>query len=62
MGRPEADFARKMAMTVAWGRFIRWKYDEDALSVHEAQLSMMRRLGAQESNILMAEQQSCELV
>ncbi|CAH0376633.1 unnamed protein product [Pelagomonas calceolata] len=55
VGRPEADMLRSWAMTVLGGGLSDGKHDEDALSVYEAQLSMMRRLGAQEGIILVVQ-------
>ena len=37
-------------------------HHEDALSVKEAELSMKRRLGASEDNILIVQEQSCDHV
>ena len=52
VGRPETDQAYNIGDERAWERFIRCKTHEDALSVREAELSMRRRLGASEDNIL----------
>jgi tetratricopeptide (TPR) repeat protein len=54
VGRPEADFARKMAMSLLGSGLLYANHQEDALSVQEAELSMMRRVGDSESNILIA--------
>ena len=56
MGRPETDVARKMAMSTAWERFApRQDHHEDALSVKEAELSVKRRIGVSEHNILVVQ-------
>ena len=52
MGRPEGDWARRRAMTLLGIGLMRANHHEDALSVQEAQLSEMRRLGASEEVIL----------
>jgi len=57
VGRPEKDQARCLAMGVLGSGLSEANHHEDALSVREANLSMMRRLGAPEHNILVA--QSC---
>jgi hypothetical protein len=55
VGRPEADVARKMAMSLLGSGLLYANHQEDALSVQEAELSMMRRVGDSESNILIAQ-------
>ena len=55
VGRPETDWARKGAMTQLGNGLHDAEYHEDALSVREAGLSMMRRIGASEQNILAAQ-------
>jgi len=55
VGRPEADELRGMAISVLGLGLSAARYNEDALSVREAELSMMRRLGADERNILAAQ-------
>jgi hypothetical protein len=52
VGRPEADEARKLAMTQLGNGLSDAKHHEDALTVMEAELSMRRRLGDFEHNIL----------
>ena len=54
MGRPEEDWAQLKgpAMTLLGNGLSDAKQDKDALSVREAQLSMYRRLGAPDENIL----------
>ena len=51
VGRPEADAVRLMLTQLGNGLSDAGHY-EDALSVQEAELSMMRRLGASEEHIL----------
>ena len=55
VGRPEADVARKMGMSLLGSGLLYANHQEDALSVQEAELSMMRRVGDSESNILIAQ-------
>jgi len=52
MGRPEADDSRQLAMSVLGNGLHIASHHEDAFSVQEAQLSMMRRLGAPEEHLL----------
>ena len=52
LGRPETDSARQLAMTVLGNGLYHANHYEDALSVGEAELSMWRRVGDSESNIL----------
>ena len=52
VGRPETDMARCLAMGVLGGGLSAAKHHEEALSVGEAELSMRRRLGASENDIL----------
>ena len=52
MGRPEADNARLDAMNVLGAGLSGANRYEDALSVQEAELSMRRRLGDSEANML----------
>ena len=52
MGRPEADETRQMAMSELGSGLSVAKHHEDASTVREAQLSTMRRVGAQEAVIL----------
>ena len=55
VGRPETDQVRGMAMTQLGNGLYDAKHYEDALSVKEAELSMLRRLGASEENMLVAQ-------
>jgi hypothetical protein len=52
LGRPETDGARILAMNVLGGGLADAKRHEDALTVREAELSMMRRIGASEYDML----------
>ena len=52
VGRPETDEARQLAMSQVGNGLYEAGHFEDALSVREADLSMMRRLGASEENFL----------
>ena len=52
LGRPEADQVRGMAMGVLGGGLADAKRLEEALAVEEANLSMMRRIGASEEDVL----------
>ena len=52
VGRPEGDQARGMAMRVLGNGLVDAKQNADALSVEEAILSMLRRVGAPEEAIL----------
>ena len=58
LGRPETDQLGAMAMIVLGNGLDAAKHHEDALSVREAELAMMRRVGNPESTFLQAEQ-SC---
>ena len=51
MGRPETD-SFEIGDEQAWERFTRAGHHEDALSVQEAELSMLRRLDAPEKTML----------
>ena len=55
VGRPETDTPRRLAMGVLGGGLYKAGHHQDALSVREAELSMMRRLGASEQNILIVQ-------
>ena len=55
MGRPEGDNDRLDAMTELGNGLSDAKHNEDALSVRQARLSLMRRIGDSESNILIAQ-------
>ncbi len=52
LGRPEADLARRMAITQLGNGLHDADHDEDALSVQEAELAMLRRLGTSEEDLL----------
>ena len=52
LGRPETDWSRINAMKQLGNGLSNAKQYEDALSVKEAQLSMLRRLGASEASML----------
>ena len=52
LGRPETDKARRLAMNLLGLGLCAANHDEDALSVYEAELSMLRRLGVSEEHIL----------
>ena len=55
VGRPEADRTRIMAMNQLGNGLNAAKHHEDALSVREAELSMRRRLGESEADMLTAQ-------
>ena len=55
LGRPETDGPRQSAMNLLGNGLSDARRDEDALFVKEAELSMMRRLGASECNILVVQ-------
>jgi tetratricopeptide (TPR) repeat protein len=55
VGRPEKDVVRMSAMTQLGNGLSAAEHDEDALIVEEAELSMLRRVGAAEENILGAQ-------
>ncbi|CAH0379074.1 unnamed protein product [Pelagomonas calceolata] len=52
VGRPDADSARRLAMTMLGNGLSEAKHYEDALTVEEAMFSMQQRLGDSESNTL----------
>jgi len=52
LGRPEADQSRRNAITVLGNGLHDANHHEDALFVYEAELSMERRLGASEEDLL----------
>ena len=54
-GRPETDETRRMAMNLLGSSLNDAGHHEDALSVQEAELSTMRRLGTSERSILIAQ-------
>ena len=62
MGRPETDAIRCMAMNQLGNGLYATGHYEDALSVREAELSMVRRLGVPEKTMLIAQRQSCDHV
>ena len=55
LGRPERDQVRCMAMNLLGNGLSDARHHEDALSVQEAELSMLRRLGAFRKDILIAQ-------
>ena len=55
VGRPERDGARVNAMRLLGNGLCLAEHYDDALSVQEAQLSMMRRLGTDEQSILVTQ-------
>jgi len=55
VGRPETDWARRLAMENLGSGLSAAGHHEDALSVKEAVLSTERRLGAPEGNLLVAQ-------
>ena len=55
VGRPERDWARRLAMGVLGSGLSEAEHDEESLSVREAELSMERRLGAPEDSILVVQ-------
>ena len=55
VGRPEGDWARRVAMTHLGNGLSNAECHEDALSVKEAELAMMRRIGAPEENVLVVQ-------
>jgi tetratricopeptide (TPR) repeat protein len=55
VGRPEVEQVRGTAMSVLGNGLFEADHYEDALSVQEAELAMLRRLGADERNILVAQ-------
>ena len=61
VGRPERDWARGMAMSVLGCGLSGAEHHEDALSVEEAELAMLRRLGADEDAILAVHTRGTEL-
>ena len=52
VGRPERDWTRRLAMTQLGNGLWEAKRSADALSVYEAELSMLRRLGGSENAII----------
>ena len=56
VGRPETDWARRLAMTRLGNGLSEAEHDEEALSVQEAELAMYRRFGAASANNILAMQ------
>ena len=52
VGRPEADWARRVAMSVLGNGLDAVGHNSDALVVQEAELAMLRRIGGSENDIL----------
>ncbi|CAH0372183.1 unnamed protein product [Pelagomonas calceolata] len=52
LGRPEEDYARRMAMNALGNGLFEARVPKDSLSVREAELSILRRVGAPEELIL----------
>ena len=55
VGRPEADWARRVAISVLGNGLSESDHHEDALSVQQAELSVERRVGAPEDSILIVQ-------
>ena len=55
LGRPEGDWARGVAMSELGGGLYAAQHHEDALSAWEAELAMMRRVGASEGRSLIVQ-------
>ena len=55
VGRREADWARRLAMSLLGSGLFDAKHNEDALTVRGAELAMKRRMGASESSILVSQ-------
>ena len=55
VGRPEVDQTRRLAMGQLGNGLFDANHHEDALSVKKAELSLCRRLGASENNILIVQ-------
>ena len=55
LGRPEADESRRIAINLLQGGLYAAEHYEDALSVGEAEVAMMRRNGAIEIDLLVAQ-------
>ena len=55
LGRPEANMARRMAMNMLGNGLADAAHRENALSVREANLSMLRRIGASEEDLLIVQ-------
>ena len=55
LGRPEADEVRQLAMSLLGNGLDAAAHHEDALSVREAELSLLRRVGVSEPNLLIVQ-------
>ena len=55
LGRPEADWLRQAAMNLLGVGLGGTEHHEEALTVKEAELSMLRRIGASEDSVLVAQ-------
>ena len=55
VGRPETDWPRRLAMTDLGNGLCAAKHHEDALTVGEAELSMLRRIGGSEKAMLVTQ-------
>ena len=55
VGRPETDWARKFAMTLLANGLSAVDHHEDSLHVQDAELSMRRRLGGSEEDLLVVQ-------
>jgi tetratricopeptide (TPR) repeat protein len=55
VGRPEADWVRGAAINILGNGLHDAKHDQDALFVREAELSMLRRLGASKDSMLVVQ-------
>ena len=55
LGRPEADQVRHLAISVLGNGLGAAAHHEDALSVREAELSLLRRVGASEEELLVVQ-------
>ena len=55
LGRPETEWSRSASMNLLANGLSAAEHDAEALSVQEAELSMLRRLGAVEERVLSSE-------
>ena len=55
VGRPEADELRSLAMSLLGNGLYAAHHDKDALSVQEAELSLLRRIGSSEADVLVVQ-------
>ena len=60
LGRPEADQVRHLAISVLGNGLSVAGHDEEALSVREAELSLLRRVGASRTRLAHRAEQSCD--